>query len=104
MSLDYALARRAGRNTTLLQHVQRGSGHDHPSNEEQGQRLLRQAPIFSQEVVSDDDDAESLDSRIEEAVRIKFDTLVDELARVLQRHVNEAIQHIVEDCLDALRA
>lgn len=74
------------------------------NEEEQGQRLLRQALLLSQEVVSDDDTNESLDSRIEEIVRIKFDNMVNELSLVVQRHVDEAVQHIVEDRLGELRA
>ena len=41
----------------------------------------RQALMLSQYMISsDDDDAESLDSRIEEAAGEKFDKMVDELA------------------------
>lgn len=53
----------------------------------------------SSTILSSDDDAESLDSHIEEAVRTKFDKVVGELVFVVQRHVNEATQHIVEDRL-----
>ena len=75
------------------------------TGEEQGQRLLGQALLLSQEMVSDDDDdAESLDSRMEEAVAAKFDKMVDELASVVQRHFDEAITHMVEDRLSELRA
>ena len=55
-------------------------------------------------ISDDDDDAESLHSRIEEAVAAKFVKMIDELASVVQRHVNDAINHMVEDRLGELRA
>ena len=62
--------------------------------EEQEQRLLRQELLLSQEMVAeDDDDAECLDHCIEEAVVAKFDKVVDELASVVQGHVDEATNH-----------
>ena len=75
------------------------------AEEEQGQRLLRQALMRSREKVPDDDnDAESLDSRMEKAVAAKFDKMVDDLASVVQQHVDEAITHMVEDRLGERRA
>ena len=39
-----------------------------------------------------DDDVEGLDSRIEDAARVKFDNMVNELAVVLQQQANEALK------------
>ena len=59
--------------------------------EEQGQRLLRQALMRSREKVPDDDnDAESLDSRMEKAVAAKFDKMVDDLASVCLLYTSDA--------------
>ena len=55
-------------------------------------------------ISDDDDDDESLDSRIEEAVAAQFDKMVDELASVVQRHADEAINHMVHDRFGELRA
>lgn len=68
----------------------------------QGQLLLRQAQVLSQEVVYDAD-IKSTDSRIEEAVRANFDNMVNELTVVIQQQVDEAIKHVVEDQLGGLR-
>lgn len=51
---------------------------------------IRQALILSQKGVSDYD-AKSLDSRTEEAVRVKFDNLFKKLAIETQQQVIEAI-------------
>ena len=74
------------------------------NGEEQGRTLLKQALILSQEMISDDDMDKSLQSRFGEVVRTTFDHMVDELARVVQRHVDEAVEHIVEYQLGELRA
>ena len=55
------------------------------NEEEQGQLYLAQALRYSQEVVSNDN-GECLDSRIDEAVRVRFDRVVNGLATVLQQH------------------
>lgn len=68
----------------------------------QGQLLLRQAQVLSQEVVYDAE-IKSLDSRIEEAVRTNFDIVVNELTVVIQQQVDEATKHVVEGQLGGLR-
>lgn len=59
------------------------------NKEEQGQLPRGQAPNPFAKMVSGDD-AESLDSRVEEAVQVTFDNLVNGLAREKQQHANEA--------------
>ena len=41
---------------------------------------------------------------MEKAVAAKFDKMVDDLASVVQQHVDEAITHMVEDRLGERRA
>ncbi len=75
------------------------------SDEELGRELLAQSMRESQLAISDDErDHWTLDNRVEEAVKQRFDLLVGELAQVVQKHVEQSVQHIVEDQLGALRA
>ena len=52
----------------------------------------------------DEDDLQTLDNRIEEAVKRRFDSMVLELVDVVQQYVDKCIQYVVEDRLGALRA